>query len=205
MTKHIFVFVFWVRARDMVNWPSGWGGGWMYGGAQGCKMTRNAVGPACTCVQCTGRARRENYVTGVTRALYSWGLIEWTSWEDQRIFIDGTGWVQALCTGVTNWGGSPLGLGMFRGLGVRLFLYIACDSQGPDKENAYRLWSLPCAVFDGCTYVRTACKLSYREKNLLLHEIYKIELNGPEIQTPRCNYSGSYRGALKIMILVWPW
>ena len=26
--------------------------------------------------------RRENYVTGVTRGLYSWGLIEWTSWEE---------------------------------------------------------------------------------------------------------------------------
>ena len=60
----------------------GWGGGWMYGGAQGCKMTRKAVVAACTCAQGTGRVRRENYVTGVTRGLYSWGLIEWTSWEE---------------------------------------------------------------------------------------------------------------------------
>ena len=91
---------------------------------------------------------------------------------------------------------------MSRGLDGRLFLYVACDSQGPGKENAYRLWSLACAVFDGFTYVRTVCKRSYKEKNLLLHEIYKIEMKRPEIQTPRCNYSGSYRGALKIMILV---
>ena len=79
----------------------------------------------------------------------------------QRIFIDGTGRVRALCTGVTNWGGTPLGLGKSRGLGGRLFLYVACDSQGPDKENAYRLWSLLCAVFDRCTYVRAVVQ---REK-----------------------------------------
>ena len=65
---------------------------------------------------------------------------------------------------------------MSGGLCGRLCLYVACDSQVPDKENAYRLWSLPCAVFDGCTYVRTACKRSYREKNSLLLEIYRIEL-----------------------------
>ena len=72
--------------------------------------------------------------------------------------------VRALCTGITNWGGTSLGLGMSGGLYGRVCLCVACDSQVPDKENAYHLWSLQCAVFDGCTYVRTVWKRSYREQ-----------------------------------------
>ena len=112
--------------------------------------------------------------------------------------------LRALCTGVTNWGGTSLGLEMSGGLCGRVGLYVACDSQVPDKENAYHLWSVQCAVLDGCTYVQTACTRSYREQNLLLHEIYTIDLNESGIPMPRYNHSGSYRGALTIMILVWP-
>ena len=111
-------------------------------------------------------------------------------------------WVWALCTGVTNWGGTSLGLGMSGGLCGRVCLYVACDSQVPDKENAYHLWSLSCAVFSGCTYIRTACKQSYREQTCYYMKYIKFDLNESGIPTPRFNYSGSYRGALTIMILI---
>ena len=110
--------------------------------------------------------------------------------------------MRALCTGVTNWGGTSLGLGMSGGLYGRVCLYVACDSQVLDKVNAYQLWSVQCAVFDGCTYARTACTRSYREQDLLLQETYTIDLTESGIPTPRYNYSGSCRGALTVMILV---
>ena len=103
-----------------------------------------------------------------------WVTINIVTLIHQRIVIDGTGRVRALCTGVTNWGGTSLGLGMFGGLCGRVCLYVACDSQVPDKENAYHLWSLPCAAFDGCTYVRTACKRSYREQTCYYMKYIKL-------------------------------
>ena len=56
-----------------------------------------------------------------------------------------------------------------------------------------------------CLMGRTNCvQAVVQRENLLLHEIYKIDLNESGIPTPRFNYSGSHRGALTIMILARP-
>ena len=53
-------------------------------------------------------------------------------------------------------------------------------------------------------YVRTNCvqAVVQREKTRYYLRYIELNRNRPEIQTPCCNYNGSYRGALKIMILV---
>ena len=216
---------FYVWARSVANWPGEWGGGWMHGGAQGwmygwaqgCKTTSWSVGPACTCVQCTGSVRQENYVTGVTR-----GLIEWTSWEelnkvgyDKYCYVNspkdrywwywvGTGPVYGRCVRALQLGRHFLRPGdvwrfIREGVSIRR---MWLSSAGQRKCISFVVITMCCVWW---VYVRTDCVQEVIQRANLLHEIYTIDLNESGIPTPRYNYSGSYRGALTIMILVWPW